>query len=234
MHSPSSPSLHPDIVEDALPPARPPHGAHGTKPMGEMPAVRVAIVDSNMLACMGLSHILRSVIPIAVVEVYHTFAALQEAAPEEVAHYFVASRIYIEHTQFFRQRAYKTIVLVSGENLPPLPGILTLNINRSEQELTTDLLQLHQHGHGSGPHRPRPPKSMPALPADEQPLTPRETEVVQLLARGLANKEIADAMNIGLTTVITHRKNIMNKLAAHSLSDIIIYAVMNGLVEVGE
>jgi len=40
--------------------------------------------------------------------------------------------------------------------------------------------------------------------------------------------------NISLTTVITHRKNIMTKLGAHSLSDIIIYVVMNGYLDLGE
>ena len=65
-------------------------------------------------------------------------------------------------------------------------------------------------------------------------MSPRETEVTILLAKGCINKEIADNLNIGLTTVITHRKNIMEKLHARSLADIIIYAVVNGLVDVGE
>ena len=59
-------------------------------------------------------------------------------------------------------------------------------------------------------------------------------EVTILLAKGLINKEIADCLNISITTVITHRKNIMEKLHARSLVDIILYAVVNGLVDVGE
>jgi DNA-binding NarL/FixJ family response regulator len=59
-------------------------------------------------------------------------------------------------------------------------------------------------------------------------------EVAVLLAKGLINKEIGDRLHISVTTVITHRKNIMEKLHARSLADIIIYAVMNGLVDVGE
>ena len=55
-----------------------------------------------------------------------------------------------------------------------------------------------------------------------------------LLTMGLINKEIADRLNISVTTVITHRKNIMEKLHARSLADIIIYAVMNGYVNLGE
>ena len=65
-------------------------------------------------------------------------------------------------------------------------------------------------------------------------LSPRELEVTILLTKGLINKEIADRMNISITTVITHRKNIMEKLKARSLADIIIYAVMNGYVNLGE
>ena len=65
-------------------------------------------------------------------------------------------------------------------------------------------------------------------------LSPREIEVAILLAKGLINKEIADRLNIGLTTVITHRKNIMEKLHARSLADIIVYVIMNGLADVGE
>jgi DNA-binding NarL/FixJ family response regulator len=65
-------------------------------------------------------------------------------------------------------------------------------------------------------------------------LSPRELEVTILLTKGLINKEIADRMNISITTVITHRKNIMEKLHARSLADIIIYAVMNGYVNLGE
>jgi DNA-binding CsgD family transcriptional regulator len=65
-------------------------------------------------------------------------------------------------------------------------------------------------------------------------LSDREIEVMSLIVQGYINKEIAEQLNIGLATVITHRKNIMEKLGARSLVDIIIYAVVNGLVDVGE
>lgn len=205
--------------------------------------MQMAIVDSNMLACMGLMHILKKVISVATVKVYHSYEELMEDNPEIFAHFFVSSRIYFEHTQFFRQRAYQTIVLINGENIPPMPGILTLNISQTEQALITDLLQMHSHGHGKGPHTVRPRPSLVAgrqrtVEAEGMPegqaLTAREIEVVTLLGKGYINKEIADRLNIGLTTVITHRKNIMSKINAHSLSDVIIYAVMNGHLDLGE
>jgi DNA-binding NarL/FixJ family response regulator len=65
-------------------------------------------------------------------------------------------------------------------------------------------------------------------------LSQREAEVAILLSKGLINKEIADRLNISLTTVISHRKNIMDKLHARSLADIIIYVVMNNLADISE
>ena len=59
----------------------------------------------------------------------------------------------------------------------------------------------------------------------------REIEVLSLVARGFINKEIADKLNISLTTVITHRKNIIEKLGIKSVSGLTIYAVMRGYVE---
>ena len=78
------------------------------------------------------------------------------------------------------------------------------------------------------------PGSMNPAAKEELLLSAREVEVARLLAKGCINKEIADALSISLTTVISHRKNIMEKLHARSLADITIYAVMNGLVNIGE
>jgi DNA-binding NarL/FixJ family response regulator len=62
-------------------------------------------------------------------------------------------------------------------------------------------------------------------------LTPRERELVQLLAEGKSNKEAADALGISLNTVETHRKNVMSKLRLRSASDLVRYAIRNKLVE---
>ena len=57
-------------------------------------------------------------------------------------------------------------------------------------------------------------------------------EVLSLIARGYINKEIADMLCISLTTVISHRKNIMDKLGIRSVSGLTIYAVMHGYVDI--
>ena len=63
------------------------------------------------------------------------------------------------------------------------------------------------------------------------PLTPREIEIVQLIAKGLIAKEIADLLNLSTHTVYTHRKNIMRKLQLNTSSELVLYAVNNGIVD---
>ena len=63
-------------------------------------------------------------------------------------------------------------------------------------------------------------------------LTRRETEVVQLLAQGKSTKDVAAQLDLSVKTAETHRSNIMLKLGLHSISELILYAVRNNLVQV--
>ncbi len=65
--------------------------------------------------------------------------------------------------------------------------------------------------------------------ASPHELTPRERQVVQLLAEGKGNKEVASMLGIALHTVVTHRSNIMHKLDVHSVSELVRYAIRNNL-----
>jgi DNA-binding NarL/FixJ family response regulator len=62
-------------------------------------------------------------------------------------------------------------------------------------------------------------------------LTARERQVVQLLAEGMSNKEVASTLDIAVKTVETHRGRIMTKLGLRSLSELVRYAVRNQIVE---
>src|SRR5690606_23611973 len=61
-------------------------------------------------------------------------------------------------------------------------------------------------------------------------LTEREREVLQLLAEGRTNKEVATLLDIGLSTVETHRSNFMQKLDLHNTAEIVLYAVRKGII----
>jgi DNA-binding NarL/FixJ family response regulator len=63
-------------------------------------------------------------------------------------------------------------------------------------------------------------------------LTPREREVIQLLAEGKSSKEVATALNLSTKTAETHRSNIMRKLGFHSIRDLVLYAVKNDIIQV--
>jgi DNA-binding NarL/FixJ family response regulator len=61
-------------------------------------------------------------------------------------------------------------------------------------------------------------------------LTDREREILQLLAEGRTNKEVANFLNISATTVETHRGHILRKLSLHSTADLILYAVRKKII----
>jgi len=61
-------------------------------------------------------------------------------------------------------------------------------------------------------------------------LTDREREILQLLAEGRSNKEVASLLDVGLSTVETHRANLMQKLNLHNTAEIVLYAVRKGII----
>jgi len=61
-------------------------------------------------------------------------------------------------------------------------------------------------------------------------LTPREREILQLLAEGKSNKEIANILGISVNTAEAHRANIMLKLDLHSLPELVLYAIRNNII----
>ena len=67
------------------------------------------------------------------------------------------------------------------------------------------------------------------LPAD--PLTPRERQVLQLIAEGKATKEVAQALFVSVKTVESHRAHIMEKLSIHGTAGLVRYAIRRGLSE---
>lgn len=73
--------------------------------------------------------------------------------------------------------------------------------------------------------RGQPPKARP------DGLTPRETEVLQLIAEGRANKQIAAELGISIKTVEKHRQQVMNKLGIHDIAGLTRHAIANGMIE---
>lgn len=191
-----------------------------------MHQIRFVIIDSNILASLGLQHLICDLLPMAEVVICRSYEELAMQEDADFLHYFVSSRIYFEHTKFFRDHPKKSIVLVNGDMM--ISGVNTLNVCQSQQALVREIMSLQRKGHGHAIMMARNAEKAPLL------LSAREIEVAVLLCKGLKSKEIADSLCISPTTVMTHRKNIMEKLHARSLADVLLHCVVNGMVDVEE
>ena len=184
--------------------------------------IKFAVIDSNVLTCIGLQHLLGRLLPMAEIQVFSNIKELMELGDiSGFLHFFVSSNIYFQQTNFFRQFPKKIIVLVNGDM--QIKDIHTLNICQSEKELVSDFMALQHKGHDHAINMARQVE-------EKQVLSSREIEVAILLCKGYINKEIAEQLSLATTTVISHRKNIMEKIQARSLADVIIYCVVKGIV----
>lgn len=199
---------------------------------------RIAILSQNTLEAMGLKSILCDILPMVDVSVFPSLDELKaEQAETPFFHYFVSSQILLANTEYFLQRLRQTIVLTSQPMASTkFEQFHTLNTAQMEHGLVKSILQLHQHGHantdGCGYHHGHIKESDVIGPTID--ISKREAEVLALVVRGFINKEIAHRLHISLPTVITHRKNICDKLHIHSVSALTIYAVTHGIVSVEE
>ena len=195
---------------------------------------RIAIIDQNTLEATGLKGIISDMAPMADVSVFSSVAEMEgefdEMAP--FVHFFVSSQVFVANADYFLQRQRQTIVLTAQPIAgPQFSHFHTLNTSQLEHDLLKSILSLFQHAHGSRsyPHKGEP--CPPVIGEDGKGLlSPREVEVLALVVRGFINKEIADRLCISLPTVVTHRKNICDKLHLRSVSALTIYAVTHGIV----
>lgn len=191
---------------------------------------KVAILDPNTFSALGLKSMLQNVIPIMTVDTFGSFSEFLASDTDIYFHYFAAMNIVLENKAFFSERSRKTIVLtLSLDSMSQLSGFQSLCVNVPEHQLVRSMLSLHQLAHGRGEHMPPLPETL-----QRKILSDREIEVMSLIVQGYINKEIADRLHIGLATVITHRRNIMDKLGLKSVSALTIYAVTHGYVDINK
>ena len=190
----------------------------------------IAVVDPNTLAVMGMRQMLQHVMPIMSVEAFSSFDDLLMHDADRFVHFFVAQSVVLEHRPFFLERRHKTIVTTPSLNpQTQLGSFHSVCINQPEEDLVRDLLHLVQGAHSGGRNLPPMPHAL-----NDRVLSDRETEVLSLIAQGRLNKQIADQLHISLSTVVSHRKNVQEKLGMKSVSALTIYAVMHGYVDVNK
>lgn len=182
---------------------------------------QIAIILSDTLQSIGLQSLLTDYFPPVEVCWFPTFDAFNvDGCNDTFDFYFTSPETLVMNGDFFLPRRSKTVVLVDGGE--GAGGISSTNhiTVKVPQEIIIEQLEQLMANDNTG-----------SLPGDNnKELSSRETDVLQLIVKGITNKEIADKLNISLNTVLTHRKNITAKLGIKTVSGLTFYAIMNGII----
>jgi DNA-binding NarL/FixJ family response regulator len=96
----------------------------------------------------------------------------------------------------------------------------------------SELLEVIRMVHGGGLYQPATVRAKVTARRQRIPLSPRELAVLQLIAKGLANKEIADRLSLSEMTVKTHVRHLLTKLEVPDRTGAVLVGVERGLIQV--
>lgn len=172
----------------------------------------VAIILQNRLEAMGLSHLLHTHFDTPS-SVFASLADVPVSHRDKYKMFVTSEHEVLKHLSFFMPHNEQTIIV--SDSLDSSAGFYVISPLWSEAELAAKLEPFFAN-----------------IPDEtvQNHLTPREMMVLQLVVKGLINKEIADQLHISINTVLTHRKNITAKLGIKSVSGLSVYAIMNGII----
>jgi len=179
---------------------------------------RIAIILADTLQRLGLQSLLIDYFSPVEVSCFSSFELFANTGSDSYDYYFTDSDSWILNSEFFLPHRSKTLVLMSRTR----PAELSNNhiTTCSPQEVIIEEME-----------RLLTSASLSAPTTEKNKgLSAREIDVLQLIVKGITNKEIADKLNISLNTVLTHRKNITAKLGIKTVSGLTFYALMNGIV----
>ncbi|MBQ7823422.1 MAG: response regulator transcription factor [Bacteroidaceae bacterium] len=182
--------------------------------------LQIAVISPFTLANIGLKQLLCDFFAIGTIGVYSNTDDFLSARPEQYDLFFVTADTFFTHSDFFLPRKNKTVILSDREFVS------------EEKKVLERRLYIYDDTESIIEKLERILNSIDKRSADDthEELSPREIEVLQLVAQGYINKEIADKLNISFNTVLTHRKNITTKLGIKTVSGLSFYAMMNGYV----
>ena len=188
-----------------------------------MRRVRVAIVESSAIVVEGLRALLAQSADFEVVFAAESLEVLVSrfgvVAPDMVV---VGSQCYAPANMRAQWTEIKSVALVALMTTVREESYMrqfdsVVNLYDSPQQLLQNLRRAVEQNE-TNPYD------------DSHDLSEREQDVLVLVAKGLSNKEIADALNISPHTVISHRKNIVHKTGIKSVAGLTVYAMLNNLI----
>ncbi len=189
----------------------------------------IAIIDRNTLGATALRNILWNTFSNVEVHLYNSMDSFIRDSNRHFIHFFIESDILFRHIDEFITLRKQTTVLSVGRNRRfAEEGFNILDITMSEAEITDRLLHIQLISRFEDPQEIKRNKAI------GEALSSREKEVLKLMIKGLINKEIAQQLEISVTTVIFHRNNICEKLQTRSIGKLTIFAVLSGIIDINE
>ena len=190
--------------------------------------IKIAIAEPSQMLRNGLVSLLRDVPDTEVVFSTDNLNALFSRLPALRADILIINPLLFDYShratlrsEFDNYPELRLIGLVTSylesQHLRQFSGIIELNDDLQRVKSTINQVVNTLQSDGDEP--------------DTDPLSDREKEVLICLSKGLKNNEIADALNISVHTVITHRKNIVRKTGIKSVAALTVYAILNNLIE---
>ena len=190
---------------------------------------QIAIILSDTLRSIGLQSLLTDYFPPVEVCYFPNFEMLSSTGSDTYDYYFTVNPLnkmmgskmnaYL-NADFFLPRRNKTALLIdSTEEHGALSSTNRITLRSSQETIIEQLQQLFTSDSSGN-----------TTTENNKDLSSREVDVLQLIVKGITNKEIADKLNISLNTVLTHRKNITAKLGIKTVSGLTFYAIMNGII----
>ena len=182
---------------------------------------RIAIVEPSAIIAQGVASILAASGEADVVAIYPTLRAYADRLNvKDVEVVVVGSQVAVG-AQLRSELQGVAVVLLSTTVVDEdvlRQGDGGINIYDAETTLMRKLRTAVEQGE-TNPY------------SDSHDLSERERDVLILVAKGMANKEIADRLNISIHTVMSHRKNITHKTGIKSVAGLTVYALLNNLLD---
>ena len=179
---------------------------------------KIALILKDTLRSCGLQSLLVDYFQPVEITPFTTLESLQANGMESFDYYFTDAEQFTQGADYFLPRRSKTVIVVhhhaSAHNGNALQCLAT---DLTPEQLIEQLREIFEA------------TPQPEFEGNKE-LSTREIDVLQLVAKGITNKEIADKLNISLNTVLTHRKNITTKLGIKTVSGLTFYAIMNGFL----
>ena len=182
---------------------------------------RIAIVEPSVIIAQGVASILAASGEADVVAIYSTLRAYADRLNvKDVEVVVVGSQVAVGAQLRSELQGVAVVLLsttvVDEDVLRQVDGVI--NIYDDEAALMRKVRTAVEQGE-TNPY------------SDSHDLSERERDVLILVAKGMANKEIAERLNISIHTVMSHRKNITHKTGIKSVAGLTVYALLNNLLD---